>query len=361
MTSTSSLVSNTRVVRASYANKSAVTQANFRIEHLPNSIDLASVQPGELILRNLYLSLDPHVRFSLNETGGDTPDSWRQLNEPFHGLGVAEIVASGHPKYPVGTLVTISTGYEKYTRVSGLDDPTAPSDIRVLPKHARDESRGARLSHYVSALGMNGLTAFAGLKQLGVQPGKTLFVSSASGAVGQIVGQLAKKQGLYVIGSAGSDDKVAALVGEQHFDVAFNYKTESTRDALKRLAPKGIDYYYDVVGGETLDIVLELINEHGRILSVGMISQENGKEPYPLRNLNYIARRGVHIYGFIYWHYLQYYTDNSVDNTIRPLIESGEMVYRESVFEGIETAPEHFINLVNGKYTGKCIIKIADL
>ncbi|KAF9368115.1 hypothetical protein CPC16_005703, partial [Podila verticillata] len=224
MTSTSSLVSNTRVVRASYANKSAVTQANFRVEHLPDSIDLASVQPGELILRNLYLSLDPYVRFTLDEFGSDTPDSWRQLNQPFYGLGVAEI----------------------YTRVSVPDDPTGSIDIRVLPKHARDESRGARLSHYVSVLGMNGLTAFAGLKQLGVQPGKTLFVSSASGAVGQIVGQLAKKQGLYVIGSAGSDDKVAALVSELHLDAAFNYKTESTRDALKRLAPKGIDYYLDL-------------------------------------------------------------------------------------------------------------------
>ncbi|KAG0018997.1 hypothetical protein BGZ81_009967 [Podila clonocystis] len=359
--SSPSLVSNTRVVRASYANKSGVTPANFRVEHLPDSIDLNSVQEGELILRNLYLSLDPYVRFTLDETGGGTPASWRQLNVPFYGLGVAEIVASGHPKYPVGTLVTINTGYEKYTRVSGLDDPDQPSDIRVLPAHARDESKGVRLSNYVSALGMNGLTAYAGLKQLDVQPGKTIFVSSASGAVGQLVGQLAKKQGLHVIGSAGSDEKVAALISEQHLDGAFNYKTESTRDALQRLAPKGIDYYYDVVGGSVLDTVLELINEHGRIVSVGMISQENGKEPYPLRNLSYIARKGVHILGFIYWHHLQYFADNSVDNTIRPLIESGEVVYRESVFEGIENAPEHFINMVNGKYAGKVIIKIADL
>ncbi|KAG0036367.1 hypothetical protein BGZ82_004305 [Podila clonocystis] len=181
--SSPSLVSNTRVVRASYANKSGVTPANFRVEHLPDSIDLNSVH----------------------------------------------------------TLVTINTGYEKYTRVSGLDDLDQPSDIRVLPAHARDESKGVRLSNYVSALGMNGLTAYASLKQLDVQPGKTIFVSSASGAVGQLVRQLAKKQGLHVIDSAGSDEKVAALISEQHLDGAFNYKTESTRDALQRLAPKGID------------------------------------------------------------------------------------------------------------------------
>ncbi|KAG0347029.1 hypothetical protein BG004_000254 [Podila humilis] len=360
MTSSTSLLSNTRVVRASYANKTGVTLANFRVEQLPESVDLASVREGELILRNLYLSLDPYVRLTLDEHGV-TPAAFRTLNDTFYGLGVAQVAASGHPKYPVGTLVTINTGYEKYTRVSGLDDPNQPSDIRVLPAHAQDESKGVRLSNYISALGMPGLTAFAGLKQLDVKAGKTIFVSSATGGVGQLVGQLAKHQGLHVIGSAGSEDKVASLVNNLHFDGAFNYKTENTKDALARLAPQGIDYYFDLVGGEILDTVLEVINEHGRILSVGMISQENGKEPYPIRNLNHIVRKGVHIFGFIYWHHLQYFADNSVDNTIRPLIENKEVVYNESLFDGIENAPEHFINMVNGKYAGKVIIKIADL
>ncbi|KAF9404936.1 hypothetical protein BGZ94_003870 [Podila epigama] len=361
MTASSNIVSNTRVVRASYANKSSVTQANFRVEHLSDGIDLSSVKDGEIILRNLYLSLDPYIRFTLDESYTGTPAALRQLNMPFYGLGIAEVAASGHPKYPVGTLVSIDTGYEKWTRVSNLDDPSVSSHIRILPAHARDESTGVPLSSYISALGMPGLTAFAGLKQLGVQAGKTIFVGSAAGGVGQLVGQLAKTQGLHVIGSAGTDEKVASLVNELHFDSAFNYKTESTRDALQRLAPKGIDYYYDTVGGETLDTVLELINEHGRILSVGMISQENGKEPYPIRNLSHIAVKGVHILGFIYWHHLQYFADNSLENTVRPLIESKDIVYKQSVFEGIENVPEHFINMVNGKYAGKVIIKIADL
>lgn len=111
------------------------------------------------------------------------------------------MIASGYEKYPVGTLVSVNTGYEKYTRVAGLNDPNTPSDIRVLPAHARDESTGVPLSNYISALGMPGLTAFAGLKVLGIEAGKTIFVGSAAGGVGQLVGQLAKTQGLRVIGS----------------------------------------------------------------------------------------------------------------------------------------------------------------
>lgn len=149
------------------------------------------------------------MRFTLNETGGDLPLSFRQLNDPFYGLGVAEVVASGYEKYPVGTLVSGNTGYEKFTRLSGLNDPNTQSDIRVLPAHARDESTGVPLSNYISALGMPGLTAFAGLKVLGVEPKKTIFVGSAAGGVGQLVGQLAKVQGLRVIGS-GSSSKSSA-------------------------------------------------------------------------------------------------------------------------------------------------------
>ncbi|KAG0365017.1 hypothetical protein BC939DRAFT_502835 [Gamsiella multidivaricata] len=358
--SSNNLLSNTRVVRASYANKSHVTKAQFRVE-THRDIDLGSVKPGEVILRNLYLSLDPYVRLTLDETGANVPAAWRQLNVPFYGLGIAEVVASGVVKYPVGALVSVNTGYEQYTRVSGLDDPKTQTDIRMLPAHARDESRGVPLSNYISALGMPGLTAYAGLKVLGVQSGKTIFVGSAAGGVGQLVGQLAKIQGLTVIGSAGTDEKVACLVEKQHFDGAFNYKTENIREALTRLAPQGIDYYYDTVGGETLDIMLDLINEKGKILSVGMISQENGEEAYPIRNLRLIASKGVSILGFIYWHHLEYFENGELDATLRPLLERKEIYYREEVFEGIENIPEHFVNMLEGKYAGKVIIKIADL
>lgn len=148
-----------------------------------------------------FLMLTIDVRFTLDETGGDTPDSWRRLNDPFYGLGISEVVASGSNQYSVGTLLSVNTGYEQYTRLSGVDDPSNQHGIRVLPAHARDESKGVPLSNYISALGMPGLTAFAGLKALGAQFGKTIFVGSAAGGVGQLVGQLAKKQGLTVIGS----------------------------------------------------------------------------------------------------------------------------------------------------------------
>ncbi|KAF9177841.1 hypothetical protein BGZ51_000550 [Haplosporangium sp. Z 767] len=354
------LLSNTRVVRAGYANKARVTEAQFRVE-THQDIDLASVKTGEVILRNLYLSLDPYVRFTLDEGSEDVSPERRLLNVPFSGLGVSEVVASGVEKYPVGSLVSTDTGYEQYTRISGLNDPNTSSDIRILPAHARDESKGVPLSNYISALGMPGLTAFAGLKVLDVEAGKTIFVGSAAGGVGQLVGQLAKRQGLHVIGSAGTDEKVSYLVEKQNFDGAFNYKTENAREALTRLAPKGVDYYYDTVGGEILDMMLEFINERGKILSVGMISQENGKEAYPIRNLKVIARKGVSILGFIYWHHLQYFENGELDATIRPLLERKEINYREEVFDGIENTPKHFVNMLDGKYAGKVVIKIADL
>jgi NADPH-dependent curcumin reductase CurA len=123
------------------------------------------------------------------------------LGDPFYGLGVSQVVASGSAQYPVGTILSVNTGYEQYTRLAGVDNPNNEHGIRVLPAHAKDESKGVSLAYYISALGMPGLTAYAGLKALGVQAGQTIFVGSAAGGVGQIVGQLAKQQGLTVIGS----------------------------------------------------------------------------------------------------------------------------------------------------------------
>lgn len=326
------------------------------------------------------------VRLTLDEDGNEATAPMRVLNAPFYGLGVAEVAASGSDKYPVGTLVTANTGYENYTVLKNAEDPY--NFIRVLPAHARDESTGVGLYNYISALGMPGLTSLAGLKVLGVEAGKTIFVGSAAGGVGQLVGQLAKARGLHVIGSgmiktierrrwafvifsivflfrylylcsnllAGTEEKVSYLVNKQHFDGAFNYKTEGTREALARLAPKGVDYFYDTIGGETLDTLLELINEKGHILSIGMVSQENGKEPYPIRNLNQISAKGVTIHGFIYYHHLQYFDE--LDATVRPLLERNAIEYRQQVFDGIENAPEHFINMLDGKYAGKVIIKV---
>jgi NADPH-dependent curcumin reductase CurA len=158
---------------------------------------------------------------------------------------------------------------------------------------------------------------------------------------------------------AGSEEKVNYVVTKLGFDSAFNYKTETTRTALARLALKGIDYFYDTIGGETLETVVDLINEKGHILSIGMLSQENGKEGYPIRNLNLLAPKGATIHGFIYYHHLNYFGE--LDETVRPLLERGEIEYKQQVFDGIENAPEHFINMLDGKYAGKVAIKIADL
>ncbi|KAG0243502.1 hypothetical protein BGW41_002042 [Actinomortierella wolfii] len=368
------LLPNTNILRVKHANGQPLSLEHMKVNTVENAIDLTSVADNEVIVRNLYLSLDPYVRLFFDE--GYLPPEMADLGLPLTGLSIAEVVASKFDKLPVGTLISANIEWGKFTRISQLQEPSTWQNygIRILPEEARAKANVIPLSYYVSVLGMNGLTAFAGLKVLGggdgskFKPGQTLLVSSAAGAVGQIVGQLAKHlYGLRVIGSVGSDAKVDYLKKHQHFDDAFNYKglkgTDAYVEAIKKIAgPQGVDYYYDLVGGEMLDAVLELQNEFGAILSVGMLSQENGKEKYGIKNLNQIVTKGTTIYGFIYWHHLKYFENGELQEKVGGLLESGKLHFRERVIDGIENAPQTFINLINGVYDGgKISIKVADL
>jgi NADPH-dependent curcumin reductase CurA len=210
-------------------------------------------------------------------------------------------------------------------------------------------------------LGMPGLTAYAGLLESAeFKAGDTVFVSGAAGAVGSLVGQLAKLKGAKrVIGSAGSAEKVRHLVEDLGFDAAFNYKDGPVAEQLEKAAPEGIDVYFDNVGGEHLEAAINSINLHGRIAVCGMISQYNATEPTPApRNLAQIIAKRITIRGLLvldHWGLQQQFVSE-----IAPLVSSGEIKYTETFVDGIRNAPEAFLGLLSGANTGKMLVRIAD-
>jgi NADPH-dependent curcumin reductase CurA len=216
------------------------------------------------------------------------------------------------------------------------------------------------LSWYLGVLGMPGMTAYVGLLDIGKpKAGETVYVSAAAGAVGQIVGQLARMQGCRVVGSAGSDDKVAWLTREAGYDAAFNYKTSGPLGAaLGEHCPKGIDVYFENVGGAMLDAVLTRMNVRGRIAACGMISQYNLEQPEGVHNLMAVVGNRLTIQGFIVSDHF-----DRLPQFIQQMtgwLADGKVVYREDVAEGIENAPAAFIGMLKGENFGKQVVKIAD-
>ena len=205
------------------------------------------------------------------------------------------------------------------------------------------------------------MTAYSSLKIIG-QPkaGETIFISAAAGAVGQLVGQMAKRLGLRVVGSAGSDDKVEFLLKDLKFDAAFNYKKGNILENLKAAAPEGIDIYYENVGGEQLEAALEVMKLHGRVVACGMISQYNTQEPYGIRNLIQVVGKRITIRGFIVSDFAaECGADFAKD--VGSWLVNGEIIYKEDIAVGLDSAPDAFIGMLKGKNFGKQVVKIADL
>uniref|UniRef100_K3Z7K6 Enoyl reductase (ER) domain-containing protein n=1 Tax=Setaria italica TaxID=4555 RepID=K3Z7K6_SETIT len=258
-----------------------------------------AVPPGSaaVVLKNLYLSCDPYMRgrMSKHDRPSYVPDF--VPGEVLAGHGVSKVVASGHPDFKVGDHVWGITGWEEYTLIP---NPGSLSKINhpEMP-----------LSYYTGALGMPGLSAYAGFYDVAKpKKGDYVFVSAAAGAVGQIVGQLAKFTGCYVVGSAGSDEKVNLLKTKFGFDEAFNYKKEQDLNAaLQRYFPEGIDIYFENVGGTMLEAVLLNMRVHGRITVCGMISQYNLEQPEGVRNLLSLITKRVRMEGFLVSDYLGEY------------------------------------------------------
>ena len=252
----------TREIHLASRPKGLPTPENFALAET----ELPPPKEDEVLVRNLFMSVDPYMRGRMNDRKSYVPPY--QIGKPLEGGAVGEIVESRAKEFKPGDVVTSNYGWREHF-------------VAKAP-HLHPVSREVQpLSVYLGALGMPGMTAWAGLRLVEVKAGETIFISGAAGAVGSVAGQLAKLRGCHVIGSAGSADKVRFLLEECHFDGAFNYRNGPVHDLLKREAPDGIDVYFDNVGGETLEAALSALRLHGRIIACGAISVYNEEKPLP--------------------------------------------------------------------------------
>nr|UUJ74931.1 2-alkenal reductase [Cephalotaxus hainanensis] len=301
----------------------------------------------DVLVKNLYLSCDPYMRGRMRNYHNSyippfTPGTVVQ------GYVVAKMILSDHPDFEEGDLVSGISGWEEYSIIPKGKNLTKIT-YTDLP-----------LSYFVGILGMPGLTAYAGFFEVCTpKKGEHVFVSAASGAVGQLVGQFAKLMGCYVVGSAGSKEKVDLLKNKLGFDDAFNYKEEHHLDAtLKRHFPEGIDIYFDNVGGSMLDAVLINMKVHGRIAVCGMISQHSFQDAQAIHNLNMVIPKRISLQGFLQSDYLHLYPQ-FLENVIN-YIKERKLVYIEDIAVGLENAPAAFAGLFYGKNVGKQVICISD-
>lgn len=300
-----------------------------------------------ILLKNLYLSCDPYMMnlMSKHEEASYIPDF--VLGQPISGLGVGKVLDSGNPDFKVGDYVWGMTGWEEYSLITSTEFlfKITHSDIP--------------LSYYTGLLGMPGLTAYAGFYEVcSPKKGEYVFVSAASGAVGQLVGQFAKLMGCYVVGSAGSDEKVSLLKTKFGFDEAFNYKKEKDLNAaLKRYFPEGIDIYFENVGGAMLDAVLLNMRVRGRIAACGMISQYSLDRPEGIHNVMLIVVKRIRIEGFMVFDYFPSHPQ-FLEKTI-PYIQEGKITYVEDVAEGLESAPAALVGIFSGRNVGKQVVVVA--
>ncbi|KAM7460857.1 hypothetical protein LguiA_028978 [Lonicera macranthoides] len=299
-----------------------------------------------VLVKNLYLSCDPYMRIRMKNIQGNYVEPFT-LGSPINGYGVAKVLESGHPNFKKGELVWGRTGWEEYSLITATDSLNKVQHTDVP------------LSYYTGLLGMAGLTAYAGFYEVcSPKKGETVFVSAASGAVGQLVGQFAKLLGCYVVGSAGSKEKVDLLKNKFGFDEAFNYKDEQDLDAaLTRYFPNGIDIYFENVGGKMLDAVLPNMRLHGRIAVCGMISQYNLEEPEGIRNSFCLITKRVRMEGFLVFDYYHLYP--KFLELVLPQIKEGKIVYVEDTAEGLESAPAALVGLFSGRNVGKQVVIVS--
>ncbi|KAL0735704.1 hypothetical protein Bca4012_011914 [Brassica carinata] len=303
---------------------------------------------NSVLVKNLYLSCDPYMRSRMGKPAASGLAQAYTPGKPIVGFGVSRVIESGRPDYKEGDLMWGIVGWEEYSVVTPIPDMHFKIDHTDVP-----------LSYYTGLLGMPGMTAYAGFYEVcSPKKGETVYVSAASGAVGQLVGQFAKMMGCYVVGSAGSKEKVDLLKNKFGFDDAFNYKEEQDLTAaLKRCFPNGIDIYFENVGGKMLDAVLLNMNTHGRIAVCGMISQYNLENHEGVHNLSSIIYKRIRIQGFAVFDYYDKYS--KFLEFVIPCIKEGKIAYVEDVAEGLEKGPEALVGLFHGKNVGKQVVVVA--
>ena len=338
------MAQNTRIVLDNRPTGEA-TPGNFKLE----TVETPSLKDGEVLVRHHYLSLDPYMRGRMNDAKSYAAP--QPLGEVMIGGTVGEVVESRHPRFAPGDAVVGMGGWQQYSVV----DATQPGALRKV------DTTHVPLSHYLGAVGMPGVTAWYGLvKIIDPKPGQTVTVSAASGAVGSAVGALAKARGCRVVGIAGGPDKCAYVKDELGFDDCIDYREHkdylSLAKALKQACPNGIDGHFENVGGMVLDAVMLRTNAFSRIAVCGMIAGYDG-QPLPMANPALILVNRMRVEGFIVSEHMEIWPEALTE--LGQLVGSGRFRPRETVAQGIESAPEAFIGLLKGRNFGKQLVKLV--
>lgn len=318
-----------------------VKRSDFDFSEAP----MPSAGDGEVLIKVLYISLDPAMRGWMNEGKSYIPPV--AIGEVMRAGAAGIVIASNNPAFAVGEHVTGSLGVQDYAISNGKG--LIKVDTKLVP-----------LPVYLGTLGMPGMTAYFGILEVGqIKDGETVVVSGAAGAVGQVVGQIAKLKGCHVIGIAGGTDKCRYITEELGFDAAIDYKHEDLGDALKQHCPKGIDVYFDNVGGDILNAALLRLAMHARIVICGAISQYNNTKPVkgPSNYLSLLVNRAS-MKGMVVFDYASRYAEAAKE--MADWMQQGKLKTREDIVEGLETFPETLLKLFKGENTGKLVLKVAD-
>ena len=305
-----------------------------------------SLAAGQVLVKNLFMSVDPYMRGRMS--GRRSYVDPCPIGEPLTGSAIGQVVRSAQPELPVGTLVASFSGWREYFVAKHNQ-----ADLIKLPA-----LEGLSPSVYLGTLGMPGQTAYVGLLHIaGLQKGQRVFVSAAAGAVGSLVGQIARSMGCYVVGSCGSDEKASYLHNELGFDHVINYKRAPIKEQLAAVAGAGFDVYFDNVGGDHLGAALDQMRDFGRIALCGAISQYNLAEPVPgPSNLMQIVAKRLKLQGFIVSDH-----DDKREAFLRDMsgwLKSGKIRDRQTQLDGIDHAVEAFLGLFSGKNVGKMVVKL---
>jgi NADPH-dependent curcumin reductase CurA len=316
-----------------------LSESNFKLVELP----APAPKEGEVLVKNLWLSLDPYMRGRLSQAKSYVKGL--EIGDVMTGETAGEVVESKHPRFKPGDKVTAPSGWQLYCCLKG--DLLNKVDASRVP-----------LSYYLGCLGMPGRTAYFGMKDIcQPKPGETVVVSAASGAVGSVVGQLAKAWGARAVGIAGGKAKCDYVAKELGFDACVDYKLGNLQRDLKEACPSGIDCYFENVGGQILDTVLAQMNVKSRIAVCGLISDYNAAEPYGVKMFRSILVNRIKVQGLIVFDWLERYAEGN--KALQDLAAAGKLKTRESVLEGLEKAPQGLIGLLKGENFGKQLVRLA--
>jgi len=332
-------ITSKNIVLKNYVPLGTPASKDFKVREIPIKLS----NNNEILVKNLWISVDPYMRARMTDRKNYIAPF--TLNEPMEGSAIGEVIETNSELFFKGDLVYSFFGWRDYfiTKEDGLQKIN-PIDVPIQT--------------YLGPLGFTGHTAHVGLFNIGdLQPGKTILVSSAAGAVGSMVCQFAKIIGCKVVASTGTDEKVDWLKNELKVDHAFNYKKiENLVLYFKEICPDGFDFYFDNVGGDFLESVIYRMKNFGKIVICGRISQMNASSPSAIKNMAHVLVKRLTIKGFLIFDHLK--DRKKFEEDVTKWIKEGKLQWKETIVEGLENSPEAFINLLEGKNIGKMLVKI---